>query len=126
MPDKLGKLCIKVVASPADTNAYGNIFGGWIMSQIDIAGFIATRDLDNGRMSTVAVNSMVFKNPVKVGDIVCCYCNVTKIGNTSITVDVEVVAKRTIQHKMQDIHVTSATITYVAVNEEGIKRKLSV
>ena len=83
---------IKVVAMPSDTNASGNIFGGWILSQIDLAGAIAARELAPKRVVTISMKEVIFKNPVFVGDIISCYAKVQKVGKTSIEVEVKVIA----------------------------------
>ncbi|MDR0467268.1 MAG: acyl-CoA thioesterase [Campylobacteraceae bacterium] len=115
-------LRIRIMPMPKDTNANGNIFGGWIMSQIDIAGAIAARDLNPGKTVTIAVNSLEFRESVKVGDILSLYAKVTKVGNTSIQTTIEVSAERMINFKKICLHVTSAIVTYVAVDEGGKKR----
>ena len=101
---------------PADTNAHGTIFGGWVMSQVDIAGSIPAWERAQGPVVTVAVNSFVFKEPVFVGDIVSFYARVLKVGRTSITVDVEVFAQRKREGRAA-VKVTEAQLTYVAVDE---------
>lgn len=108
---------IRVLAMPTDTNASGDIFGGWIMSQVDIAGSIEAYRRANGRVATVAVNSFQFHQPVFVGDLISCYARVERVGNTSLTVRVEVYAER---NRMTEecIKVTEATLTYVAVGED--------
>jgi len=103
---------------PADTNSSGDIFGGWIMSQVDIAGSIAAIRKAKGRVVTVAVNEFQFHQPVYVGDLISCYADVIRVGRTSITVFVEVFAERCRQ-KEQCIKVTEATLTYVALDENG-------
>ncbi len=109
-------LAIRVAAMPADANAAGDIFGGWIMSQVDLAGSIVAHQVAGGRVVTVAVNSFEFQQPVFIGDLISCYAEVVRIGNTSITVDVEVFAER---NKLeQPIKVTQATLTYVAIDEK--------
>lgn len=117
----MGEPRIKIVAMPKDTNPSGNIFGGWIMSQIDIAGSLAARDLNVERVVTVSVNSLEFKEAVKVGDILSCYAKIIKVGKTSITTQVEVNAERSNDGIRRCLHVTSAVITYVNVDKEGIK-----
>lgn len=107
---------IRVVAMPADTNATGDIFGGWIMSQVDLAGSVRAYEKTYGRVATVAVNSFQFHKPVYVGDLVSCYARLKKIGNTSITIDVEVFAQRS-RDKYNCVKVTEATLTYVAIDE---------
>lgn len=118
---KMGEPRIKIVAMPKDTNPAGNIFGGWIMSQIDIAGSLAVADITHGRVVTVAVNSIAFKEPVFIGDVVSCYAKILKVGNTSITTKVEVMAERMADEGNACVHVTSATITYVQVDKNGNK-----
>lgn len=108
---------IRVVARPADTNAGGDIFGGWIMSQVDIAGSIAAYRLAKGRVVTVAVDSLQFHQPVLVGDLISCYAEVIRVGRTSITVQVEVFAERDQNGVLQHIKVTEAKVTYVAIDQ---------
>jgi len=108
---------IRVLAMPTDTNAAGDIFGGWIMSQVDIAGSIVAYRRARGRVVTVAVNSFEFHQPVFVGDLISCYAEVTRIGRTSLSVKVEVYAERNRQQE-ECIKVTEATLTYVAVGED--------
>lgn len=114
---------IRVLAMPADTNAAGDIFGGWIMSQVDIAGSVVAHQCARGRVVTVAVNSFVFHKPVFVGDVISCYARVSRIGRTSIAVHVEVYAER---NRQQDecVKVTEATLTYVAVDEHRKPREV--
>ncbi len=112
---------IRVLAMPADTNGGGDIFGGWIMSQVDIAGSIVAHKAVSGRVVTVAVNSFQFKKPVYVGDLISCYGQVSKIGRTSITVWVEVFAERE-GLEGHCVKVTEATLTYVAIDGEGKPR----
>ena len=114
---------IRVVAMPADTNASGDIFGGWIMSQVDLAGSVVAYQQSKGRIVTVAVNSFQFHKPVFVGDLISCYSRVSKIGNTSITIDVEVFAQRS-REAENIVKVTEATLTYVAVDENRKPRKV--
>ncbi|MDH5378544.1 MAG: acyl-CoA thioesterase [Gammaproteobacteria bacterium] len=108
---------IRLAPMPADTNAAGDIFGGWIMSQVDIAGSIAAARRADGRVVTVAVNEFQFHQPVFVGDLVSCYADVVRVGRTSITTFIEVFVER---KKKQDevIKVTEATVTYVAVDKQ--------
>ena len=108
---------IRVLAMPTDTNAAGDIFGGWIMSQVDIAGSIVAYRRARGRVVTVAVNSFEFHQPVFVGDLISCYAEVTRIGRTSLSVKVELYAERNRQQE-ECIKVTEATLTYVAVGED--------
>jgi acyl-CoA thioesterase YciA len=108
---------LRVVPMPADRNYVGDIFGGWIMSQVDIAGSIPAMRRARGRVATVAVNSFLFKQPVFVGDLVSFYAEVVRVGNTSITVNVEVYAQRN-PEKEECVKVTEATLTYVAVGKD--------
>lgn len=108
---------LRVVPMPADANHAGDIFGGWIMAQVDIAGSIPAVRRARGRVATVAVNSFVFKKPVLVGDVVSFYADVVRVGKTSITVNVEVYAQRR-PHTEDVVKVTEATLTYVAVDAE--------
>jgi acyl-CoA thioesterase YciA len=107
---------LRIVPMPADTNAHGTIFGGWVMAQVDIAGSIPAWERAQGPVVTVAVNSFVFKEAVFVGDIVSFYGQVLKVGRTSITVDVEVYAQRGRTGTKQVVKVTEAQLTYVAVD----------
>jgi acyl-CoA thioesterase YciA len=106
---------LRVVPMPADTNYSGDIFGGWIMAQVDVAGSIPAIRLARSRVATVAVNSFVFKQPVYVGDLVSFYADVVRVGRTSITVDVQVYAQRKTLNEI--VRVTEAVLTYVAVDE---------
>jgi len=117
------ELVLKVVPMPADCNANGDIFGGWVMAQCDIAAAIPAMRLARGRIATVAVNSFLFKQPVSVGDVVSFFAEVVDTGRTSIKVRVEVYAER---HPAQPItvKVTEAVLTYVAINQHGVKREL--
>ena len=108
---------LRIVPMPADTNAHGTIFGGWVMSQVDIAGSIPAWERAQGPVVTVAVNSFIFKEPVFVGDVVSFYARVLKVGRTSITVDVEVFAQRKRLGGREAVKVTEAQLTYVAVDE---------
>lgn len=114
---------LRVMPMPRDLNPAGDVFGGWIMSQVDIAGAVPARQRALGRVATIAVNSFVFKQPVSVGDIVSFYAEIVKVGRSSITVDVEVYAERNPEDPMV-VKVTEATLTYVAVSASGIKRDL--
>jgi len=115
---------MRLPARPRDTNTAGDIFGGWIMSQVDLAGSIVAARRAKGRVVTVAVNSFVFHKPVFVGDLVSCYANVTKVGNTSLTVFVEVYAER-FPERVETVKVTEATLTYVAVDKNGKSRPVN-
>ena len=112
---------LRVVPMPADANSSGDIFGGWVMSQVDIAGSIPALRHARGRVATVAVNSFVFRQPVMIGDLVSFYAEVVKVGRTSITVSVEVYAQRN-PAKVETVKVTEATLTYVAVDNRGRPR----
>ena len=106
---------LRVVPMPADANQSGDIFGGWIMSQVDIAGSVAAVRIARGRVATVAVNSFQFRQPVLVGDLVSFYADVVRVGRTSITVNVEVYAQRRPERE-EIVKVTEATLTYVAID----------
>jgi acyl-CoA thioesterase YciA len=121
LPDK--QPAIRVAAMPADTNSAGTIFGGWIMSQVDIAGSIAALERARGRVVTVAVNSFEFHQPVFPGDLISCYSDVIKIGKTSITVKVEVYAQRN-PGNLETIKVTEAELTFVALDENRKPRNI--
>lgn len=116
LPD--GQPVLRTVPMPADTNYAGDIFGGWIMSQVDMAGSIPAIRRARGRVATVAVNSFVFKQPVLVGDLVSFYADIVKVGRTSITVDVSVYAQRGVREGGEEvcIKVTEAVLTYVAID----------
>jgi acyl-CoA thioesterase YciA len=108
---------------PADANHNGDIFGGWIMSQVDIAGGTVAGRVARGRVATVAVNSFVFKQPVQIGDLVSFYADIVRIGNTSVTVCVEVYAERR-PSDPKVVKVTEATLTYVAIDSGGQPRPI--
>jgi acyl-CoA thioesterase YciA len=112
---------LRVVPMPADANHNGDIFGGWIMSQVDIAGGIVAGRLARGRVATVAVKEFVFKEPVQIGDVLSLYAAVVGVGNTSITVDVEVYAERG-REDPKVVKVTEATLTFVAIDRDGRPR----
>ena len=115
--EKKSEPTLRVVPMPSDSNSNGDIFGGWIMSQVDIAGAIPVVQLVNGRVATVAVNSFVFKQPVFIGDLVSFYATIKKIGTTSVTVNVEVFAQR--KARMEIVKVTNANLTYVHIDKNG-------
>ena len=117
------ELVLKVIPMPADTNGNGDIFGGWVMAQVDLAGSVIPARHVNGRMATVAVNEFVFKQPVRVGDILSFYGCITRIGRTSITVQVEVFAER-FGAQGQFVKVTEASLTYVAIDDQGRPRPI--
>jgi len=112
-----GELTLRTLAMPANTNPSGDIFGGWIMSLMDLAGGMEAARVAGGRVVTAAVSRMAFMQPVKVGDAVCCYAEVKRIGRTSLTLDVETWVLRHVRGER--IKVTEAEFTYVAVDERG-------
>jgi acyl-CoA thioesterase YciA len=116
-------LVMKVIPMPADANANGDIFGGWVMAQVDLAGSVLPARHAQGRMATVAVNQFIFKQPVRIGDILSLYARMERIGRTSMTVQVAVYAER-IRNQGRYIKVTEATLTYVAIDDEGRPREL--
>ncbi|WP_375451530.1 acyl-CoA thioesterase [uncultured Devosia sp.] len=121
--DPKGELTIRTLAMPADTNPAGDIFGGWVMSQMDIAGSIAAHERARGRTVTVAVEAMTFIAPVKVGDVLCVYTTIERVGTTSITVAMEAWARR---NRLADrVKVTEARFVYVALDEHGAKRPIA-
>ena len=109
---------------PADCNANGDIFGGWVMAQVDLAGSVIPARHTQGRMATVAVNEFIFKQPVRVGDILSFFSEVTRIGRTSVTVKVEVFAER-FRSQGSYIKVTEASVTYVAIDDSGRPREIA-
>lgn len=119
-----GQPVLRVMPMPADVNASGDVFGGWVMSQVDIAGAVAAMRRARGRVATVAVNSFQFKQPVSVGDVVSFYAEILQVGRTSITVDVAVFAERNPSSPVV-VKVTEAILTYVALDASGGKRPLS-
>jgi acyl-CoA thioesterase YciA len=122
LPDR--EPVLRVVPMPADVNQHGDIFGGWIMAQVDIAGGVMAARHARGRVATVAVNSFTFKQPVFVGDLVTFYAQVTRVGKTSITVDVEVYAQRNPKDVIT-VRVTEAVLTYVAVGDDRRPREIA-
>ena len=117
-----GKIpALRVVPMPADSNHNGDIFGGWIMAQVDVAGGTVAGRVARGRVATVSVNSFVFKQPVQIGDVLSFYAEVQRIGNTSITVKVEVYAERG-RAETKVVKVTEAALTFVAIDGEGKPR----
>ena len=111
---------IRTIAMPADANSNGDIFGGWMMSQMDLAGGVAAVQRAQGRVVTVAVDAMTFHLPVNVGDLVSCYSEVTRVGRTSLTIKIDAWVQRRIGRQME--RVTSGHFTYVAVDEKGRPR----
>ena len=114
---------LRMMPMPADANIHGDVFGGWIMAHVDIAGAVPAARRANGRVATVAVTSFQFRNPVFVGDLVSFYAQIAKTGSTSITVDVEVWAERNRLQK-EVVKVTEATLVYVATDGERRPRLL--
>jgi acyl-CoA thioesterase YciA len=114
-------LVLRVIPLPADVNANGDIFGGWIMAQVDLAGSVLPARIARGRIATVAVNQFVFKQPVSLGDLLSFYARVTRIGTTSISVHVTVIAERN-PSQLQVVKVTEADLTYVAIDHQGQPR----
>jgi acyl-CoA thioesterase YciA len=112
-----GELVIRTIAMPADTNANGDIFGGWLLGQMDIGGAICARNLSRSRVTTVAIDAMSFINPVYVGDIVSCHASLDKVGRTSMRIDVEAWAQRTRGGEL--VRVTEGVFTYVAIDDHG-------
>ncbi|HGF7191685.1 acyl-CoA thioester hydrolase YciA [Vibrio cholerae] len=122
-----GQLLLRTLAMPADTNANGDIFGGWIMSQLDLAGGILAKEISCGRIVTVSVSSITFKKPVKVGDVVCCYGECTKIGRTSMSINLEVWVKPVKAEGVGErFQVCEATFNYVAIDANGRPRAISL
>ena len=119
------ELVLKVIPMPRDCNANGDIFGGWVMAQVDLAGSVVPARHVDGRMATVAVNQFIFKQPVRVGDILSLFASLTRLGRTSITVQVEVYAERFYTQKNY-VKVTEASLTYVAIDDNGRPRPLPV
>ena len=112
---------LRIVPMPADTNAHGTIFGGWVMAQVDIAGGTVAAKLARGRVATVAAREFTFKQPVQIGDLLSFYVEVLRVGRTSITVEVEVYAERR-PADPTTVKVTEATLTYVAIDATGRPR----
>jgi len=117
------ELVLKVIPMPADTNGNGDIFGGWVMAQVDLAASVIPARYTKGRMATVAVNEFIFKQPVRVGDILTFFSKLVRIGRTSVTVKVEVYAER-FQAQGHYIKVTEASLTYVAIDDQGRPREI--
>ena len=115
------ELVLKVIPMPADCNANGDIFGGWVMAHVDLAGSVIPARYADGRMATIAVNEFIFKQPVRVGDILSFYSELTRIGRTSITVKVEVYAEQ-FRSQGRYTKVTEASVTYVAIDDHGRPR----
>ena len=115
-----GDLTVRLIAMPADTNANGDIFGGWVLSQMDQAGGIAAVERAEGRVVTIAVEAMTFIRPVKVGDVLCVYTSVEKVGRTSMKIHIEAWARRFRTHSREKV--TVASFTFVAIDDDGRPR----
>ena len=115
------QLVLRVMPMPADANGNGDIFGGWIMAQVDIAGAVLPSRIAKGRIATVAVNQFIFKQPVSISDLLSFYAKVERIGRTSVTVNVEVYAERN-PANLEVVKVTEANLTYVAIDRDGQPR----
>jgi acyl-CoA thioesterase YciA len=122
MPDNLRDPIVRTVPQPADMNGNGDIFGGWVLSQMDVAGGALAARVAKGRVATVAITAMTFVQPIKVGDLVSIYGKVAKIGRSSITIDLETIVQR--RHDAAEIQVTHGTFVFVAIDEEGKPRQV--
>ena len=119
-PVPRGRLTVQILAMPRDTNAYGDIFGGWVLSQMDQAGGIAAVEIAQGRVVTIAIEAMTFIRPVKVGDVLCVYTALDRVGRTSIKIHIEAWAQRFRTHRREKV--TDATFTFVAIDRFGRPR----
>lgn len=117
------ELVMRVLPMPADVNPNGDVFGGWIMAHVDLAGAVLPRRIAKGRVVTVAVNQFIFKTPVSIGDLLSFYARVERVGRTSVTVRVEVYAERN-PADVQIVKVTEASLTYVAIDRQGQPRPI--
>ena len=115
-----GELTVRLIAMPADTNANGDIFGGWVLSQMDQAGGIAAIERAQGRVVTIAVEAMTFIRPVKIGDVLCVYTEIDHVGRSSMKIHIEAWARRFGAHSREKV--TDATFTFVAIDENGRPR----
>ena len=122
-PPKDHTLVLKVIPMPSDCNAYGDIFGGWVMAQVDLAGWVLPAQIVQGRLATVAVNEFVFKEPVMAGDLLSFFSKVERLGNTSVTVSVEVYSEQ-LHNQGEYRKVTQASLTYVAIDAKGRPRSI--
>ena len=122
-PIPQGELALQTVAMPKDTNANGDIFGGWLLSQMDIAGMITASDMARGRVATVAITGMTFLTPVHVGAVVSCYCDVLEVGRSSIRIIVEVWINS--PHDGEPLKVTEGEFVFVAIDTNGRTRTIS-
>ena len=121
-PTPNGELVLQTLALPRDTNSNGDIFGGWLMSQMDLAGAIAAREIAQGRVTTVATGNMAFLRPVHIGSRVSCYCEVMEIGRASVKTLIEVWVKQCDQKSPQKV--TEAEFVYVAIDDQGSTRRI--
>ncbi len=119
----IGELTLRTQAFPVDANPSGDVFGGWVLSQMDIAGAIVTQKRCNGRVATIAIDSMKFIRPVFVGDVICCYASIEREGKTSVSAKVEVWAIR--QYESERVKVTEGIFTYVAVTKDRKPRSIN-
>ncbi|MPM30569.1 hypothetical protein SDC9_77119 [bioreactor metagenome] len=117
------ELVLRVIPMPGDTNSNGDIFGGWVMAQVDLAGSVLPARVAQGRIATVAVKEFIFKQPVRVGDILSFFARIVRVGNTSVNVEVEVFAER-MDSQGTHFKVTEATLTYVAIDDHGRPRAM--
>ena len=117
-----GVLSLQTIAMPADTNWSGDVFGGWIVSQMDLAGAIHAERFSKGRCATISINQMTFLVPVKVGDVISCYTKILKVGNTSIQMQIEVWDSH--DSSREPVRVTEGVFTFVAVDVKGSKRQI--
>lgn len=122
--DPNGRLVLRTLAMPSDTNANGDIFGGWLMSQMDLGGAILAKEIAKGRVVTVCVDKMTFLNPVAVGDVICCYAKCTRVGRSSIQMKVEIWNKKVAEGARERQCVTEALFTFVAVDKAGKSRPI--
>jgi acyl-CoA thioesterase YciA len=122
-PTPIGELALQTLAQPKDTNSNGDVFAGWLMSTMDIAGAIAAREVAKGRVTTVSTGGMAFLRPVPVGAIVSCYCKILSIGRSSITCMIEVWVKQAEMSSRQKV--TEAEFVYVAIDDAGRTRPIS-
>ena len=117
-----GTLTVRVIAMPADTNANGDIFGGWVLSRMDQAGGIAAVERARGRAVTIAIQAMTFHRPVRVGDVLEVYTEVTKVGRSSMTIEIEALAVRFKTRQREKV--TDGTFTFVAIDDDGRPRPI--
>lgn len=122
MLDNLRDPIVRTVPQPADMNGNGDIFGGWVLSQMDVAGGAMAARIAKGRVATVAITAMIFVQPIKVGDLVSIYGKVAKIGRSSITIDLETIVQR--RHDAAEIQVTHGTFVFVAIDDDGKPRQV--